>query len=41
METKLLGMVFHSRAAWYLHDLIPYFAEFTLGNLKIASPHKL
>ena len=33
--------MFYSRAAWYLHDLIPYFVEFTLGNYKIASPRKL
>ena len=41
MFLKLLGIVFHSRAAWYLHDLIPYFVELTLGNFKIASPRKL
>ena len=41
MFLKLLGIVFHSRAAWYLHDLTPYFVELTLGNFKIASPHKL
>ena len=41
MFFKLLGIVFRSRAAWYLHDLIPYFDELTLGNFKIASPPKL
>ena len=41
MFLKLLGIVFHSRAAWYLHDLTPYFVEFTLGNFRIASPRKL
>ena len=31
---KLLGIVSHSRAACYLHDLISYFVKFTLDNLK-------
>lgn len=43
MFLKLLGIaiVFHSQAVWYLHDLIPYFVELTLGNFKIASPRNL
>ena len=35
MFLKLLGIVFHNRAAWYLHDLIPYLVKLTLGNLKL------
>ena len=33
--------MFLSQAAWYVHDLISYFVEFTIGSYKIASPREL